>query len=70
MPHTPESVGVPDAIASGLELAIILAAVSYAGSRPSSQKLVWIVGGITLVLTTLALLSIMGVATAVIPPME
>jgi len=73
-PHTPESVGVPDAVASGLELSIILACVwsatSRATSRPSSPKLVWIVGGVALVLTTLALLSVMGAAADVIPPME
>jgi hypothetical protein len=33
------------------------------------QKLVWIVRGVTLVLTTLALLSVMGAAADVIPPM-
>ena len=69
-PHTPEAVGVPDAIASSLELAIVLAAVTYAGTRQPNRKLAWGVGGITFALTTLALLSIMGVATAVIPPME
>jgi hypothetical protein len=67
--HTPESVGVPDAVASGLELSIILTCVWSATSCPSSQKLVWIVRGVTLVLTTLALLSVMGAAAGVIPPM-
>jgi hypothetical protein len=68
-PHTPESVGVPDVIASGLEFSIILACVWSATSRPSSQKLVWIVRSVTLALTTLALLSVMGAAADVIPPM-
>ena len=68
--HIPEAVGVPDAVASGLELAIVLAALWCVPARRSSQKLVWSVGGITFALTTLALLSIIGVATAVIPPME
>jgi hypothetical protein len=67
--HTPESVGVPDAIASGVEFSIILACVWSATSHPSSQKLVWIVRSVTLVLTTLALLSVMGAAADVIPPM-
>jgi hypothetical protein len=67
--HTPESVGVPDAVASGLELSIILTCLWSATSRRSSQKLVWIVRGVTLVLTTLALLSVMGAAADVIPPM-
>jgi hypothetical protein len=69
-PHTAEPVGVPDAVASGLELAIVLAALRGATARRSSRKLAWSVGGITLVLTTMALLSVMGVAAAVIPPME
>ena len=69
-PHTPEPVGVPDAVASGLELAIVLAALWCATARRSSRKLDWSVGGITFALTALALLSIVGVATAVIPPME
>ena len=68
--HTAEPVGVPDAVASGLELAIVLAALWGATARRSSRKLAWCVGGITFALTTLALLSVMGVATAVIPPME
>jgi hypothetical protein len=67
--HTPESVGVPDAVASSLEVSIILTCVWSATLRPSSQKLVWIVRGVTLVLTTLALLSVMGAAGDVIPPM-
>jgi hypothetical protein len=68
--YTPEPVGVPDAVASGLELAIVLAALCWVPARGSSRKLAWSVGGITFVLTTLALLSVLGVATAVIPPME
>jgi hypothetical protein len=66
--HTPESVGVPDAVASGLELSIILTCV-WSATFPSSQKLLWIARGVTLVLTTLALLSVMGAAAEVIPPM-
>jgi hypothetical protein len=68
--HTAEPVGVPDAVASGLELAIVFAALWWATGRRSSRKLAWSIGGITLVLTTLALLSVMDVAAAVIPPME
>ena len=67
--HTPESVGVPDAVASSLEVSIILICVWSATSRPSSPKPVWIVRAVTLVLTTLALLSVMGAAADVIPPM-
>ena len=36
--HTPEPVGVPDAVASGLELAIVLAVVLRATTRPSSRR--------------------------------
>jgi hypothetical protein len=68
--HTPEPVGVPDAVASGLELAIVLAVVLHATSRPSSRRGTWVVGGITLALTSLALLSVMGAATQLIPPMD
>jgi hypothetical protein len=68
--HTREAVGLPDAVASGLELGIILTVVSCASARLSSQKLAWIVGGITFALTTLALLSAIGAAPGVIPPME
>jgi len=68
--HTPEPVGVPDAIASGLELAIVLAVVLHATPRPSSRRGTWVVGGITLALTSLALLSVMGAATQLIPPMD
>jgi hypothetical protein len=67
--QTPEAIGVPDVVASGLELSIVLTCVWGATSRPSSQRLVWIVRGVTLVLTTLALLSVMGAAAGVIPPM-
>jgi len=68
--HTPEPVGVPDAIASGLECAIVLAALWCATACRSNQKLAWSVGAISFALTTLALLSVMGVATGLIPPMQ
>jgi hypothetical protein len=68
--HTPEPVGVPDAVASGLELAIVLAVVLRATARPSSRRGAWVVGGITLALTSLALLSVMGAVTQLIPPMD
>ena len=66
-PHTPEAVGVPDTIASGLELAIVLVALTYAAARRPNRALAWGIGGITFVVTAVALLSIMAVATAVIP---
>jgi hypothetical protein len=68
--HAPEPVGVPDAVASGLELAIVVAALWCATTRRSNRKFAWSVGGITFALTTLALFSVMGIATAVIPPMQ
>jgi hypothetical protein len=68
--YTPEPVGVPDAVASGFELAIVFAVLLFANARRSNRKLAWSVGGITFALTTLALLSVMGVATAAIPPMQ
>jgi hypothetical protein len=68
--HTPEPVGVPDAVASGFELAIVLAVLLGANARRSNRKLDWSVGGITFALTSLALSSVMGIATGAIPPMQ
>jgi hypothetical protein len=68
--HTPEPVGVPDAVACGFELAIVLVALLCANARRSNQKLAWSVGGITFALTALALLSVMGIATGAIPAMQ
>jgi hypothetical protein len=68
--HTPEPIGVADAAASGLELAIVLAAVTCATARRSNRRLAWSVAGLTLALTTLALFSVLGIANGVIPSME
>ena len=68
--HTPEPVGVPDAVASGLELAIVLAFVLPVTAVLSRRRSAWVVGGITLALTSLAILSVMGAATEFIPPMD
>ena len=68
--HTPEPVGVPDAVATGLELAIVLAVVLPVTAVLSRRRGAWVVGAITLALTSLAILSVMGAVTELIPPMD
>ena len=73
-PHTPEPVGLGDTVATGFEVVIVagalwLAARGVPGWR-ALRTLTWIVAAVTLALTTLALLSVMGAASGVIPATE
>ena len=73
-PHTPEPLGLADGISTGFEAAIVVGALWLAtGGVPgwrALRTLAWLVGVVTLALTTLALLSVMGAAPSVIPATE
>lgn len=73
-PHEPEPVGLADGVATGFEGAIVVGAFWLARTgipRFRTLRAVgWIVGAVTLALTVLALLSVIGAAPDVIPPTE
>lgn len=73
-PYEPEPVGLADSVATGFEIAIVLGAVWLATAGiprwRTLRTVTWVVGGVTLGLTVLALLSVMGAAPDVIPPTE
>lgn len=70
-PYEPEPVGLADGIATGFEVVIVLVAVWLATVGiprwRTLRTVTWIVGAVTLGLTVLALLSVMGAAPDVIP---
>ena len=72
--HTPESVGVADSVATAFELGVIFAGPWLTGgvrsNRGTARSVVWTLGGLTWALTAIALLSVLGVAPALIPPAE
>jgi hypothetical protein len=69
-----ESVGVADSVATAFEVGVIVAGVRLAESigsnRGTARRVVWTLGGLTWVVTAVALLSVLGVAPALIPPAE
>ncbi len=73
-PYTTEPIGLADTVATGFEVAIVAGALWLATSGVPGWRtlptLTWIVGAVTLALTTLALLSVMGAAPSVIPATE
>jgi hypothetical protein len=73
-PSDPEPVGLGDSIATGFEVVIVLGAVWLATRGiprwRTLRTLTWVVGAVTLALTVLALLSVMGAAPHVIPVTE
>jgi len=62
-PATPEPIGLADTVASAFELTIVVAGIWLAcsvGMRPAlSSRLAWVVSGVTLVLTSVGLLSVL-----------
>jgi len=64
-PATPEPIGLADSIATAFELTIVVAGTWLAwslGMRPAlSSRLAWVVSGVTLVLTTVGLVSVLQV---------
>jgi hypothetical protein len=72
--HTPESVGVADSVATAFELSVVLAGAWLAGgvraNRGTARRAAWAFGGLTWALTSVALLSVLGVAAGLIPPAE
>jgi hypothetical protein len=62
-PATPEPIGLADSVASAFELAIVVAGtwlIWSGGMKPAqSPRLAWVVSGVTLVLTSLGLLSVL-----------
>jgi hypothetical protein len=64
-PATPEPIGLADSVATAFEIAIVVAGSWLAWSarvRPAlSLQLAWVVSGVTLVLTTVGLLSVLEV---------
>jgi hypothetical protein len=62
-PATPEPIGPADSVASAFELTIVVAGTWLAwsgGMRPAvSSRLAWVVSGVTLVLTSVGLLSVL-----------
>jgi hypothetical protein len=62
-PATPEPIGLADSMASAFELTIVVAGIRVAWSartRPAlSSRLAWVVSGVTLVLTSVGLLSVL-----------
>jgi hypothetical protein len=73
-PHTPEPIGLADSVSTGFEVAIVAGALWLAtGGVPAwrtLRALTWVLAAVTLALTTLALLSVMGAAPDVIPATE
>lgn len=73
-PYEPEPVGLADTVATGFEVVIVLGAVWIATAgiprRHTLTTVTWVVGAMTLGLTVLALLSVMGAAPDVIPATE
>lgn len=71
-PTTPESVGVADSLATAFEFGVVLAgplvAVGTASNGGTARRLAWALGGVTWLLTALALLSVLDVAPRLIPP--
>jgi hypothetical protein len=69
-----ESVGVADSVATAFEVGVIVAGVRLAESigsnRGTARRVIWTLGGLTWVVTAVALLSVLGVAPALIPPAE
>ena len=69
-----ESVGVADSVATAFEVGVIVAGVRLAESigsnRGTARRVVWTLGGLTWVVTAVALLSVLGVAPGLIPPAE
>jgi hypothetical protein len=67
-PATPEPIGLADSVASAFELTIVVAGTWLAwsvGMRPAvSSRLAWGVSGVTLVLTSVGLLSVLEVVRA------
>jgi hypothetical protein len=63
-PDTPEPVGLADSVATAFELTIVVAGTWLALSvrlrpAPSSSQLAWVVSGVTLILTSVGLLSVL-----------
>jgi hypothetical protein len=73
-PREPEPVGVADGISTGFEIGIVALALSLAllgvPRRQFLRAFAWIAGTATLALTTVGLLSAIGAAPGVIPPIE
>jgi hypothetical protein len=71
-PTTPESVGVADSLATAFEFGVVLGgplvAAGMASKGCTARRLAWAFGGVTWLLTALALLSVLGVAPRLIPP--
>ena len=64
-PATPEPIGLADSVATVFELTIVVAG-TWLGWRvrtgpPLSSRLAWVVSGVTLVLTSIGLLSVLEV---------
>jgi hypothetical protein len=72
--HTPEPVGVADSVATAFEVGVVFAGAWIVGgagaNRGVARRVAWILGGLTWVLTAVALLSVLGVAPGLIPPAE
>ena len=64
-PARPEPIGLADSVATAFEMTIVVAGIWLAWSvrmRPAlSSRLAWVVSGVTLVLTSVALLSVLEV---------
>jgi len=64
-PATPEPIGLADSVATAFEMTIVVAGTWLAwsvGMRPAlSLRLAWVVSGVTLVLTSVGLLSVLEV---------
>lgn len=64
-PATPEPIGLADSVATAFEMTIVVAGIWLAWSvrmrRALSSRLAWVVSSVTLVLTSVALLSVLEV---------
>lgn len=73
-PGTAEPVGLADSVATGFEAAIVIGALWLATrgvpGRRTLRTFNWFIAVLALVLTTIALLSVMGAAPGVIPATE